>query len=139
MKLSFGGKVLGYAPLGAKSKTVLAERCGCENTWWRTLNEPRKRLIVQVSYGTSDGGRAHCCLYDPRNASFRNLAQGWLECVSPDGKWCAYYNDDWIGPYKRGGERLGTLQIVSIATGQQRALTKRMVRIDGADWRRPVK
>jgi hypothetical protein len=55
--------------------------------------------------------------------------------ISPDGKHIATAEEEWIGEYKRGGQRCGALKIITLATGRRRAITTNLVSITGGFWR----
>ena len=54
--------------------------------------------------------------------------------IRPDGKHIATAEEEWVGRYKRGEERCGALEIVTLATGKRRALTTNLVSITGGFW-----
>lgn len=103
---------------------------------WRRLPERKDQLAVESSETISDGGHYKCHRVDMRTGKYWPIRQGQLIGISPDGRLCAVADRNWVGPYKRGGRRCGPLEIVSLKNGKARAITSRLVSIEGGDWRR---
>jgi ankyrin repeat protein len=64
----------------------------------------------------------------------RLLEDGSLMGIAPDGSQVAVADQAWVGPYKRGGQRVGPLRIVNLVSGRSRAVTDPLTLIRGGDW-----
>ncbi len=106
-----------------------------------TLAPPRgagEALGLTVVWMRSDGGDYACFRLDVARHTATHLRNGPLLAASPNGRRYLSCNYDWVGPYKRGGERLGALVVGPfLSKGRAHRLTASMVSIGGADWRRP--
>lgn len=105
------------------------------HSWLRIPDDPL-HLLVESREGHSDGNHYACHRVDLRNGRFTKVHEGMLFSVSPDGKRCAVHDAEWVGGYKREGQRLGPLKIVDIRTGKSRRITSSLASIAGGDWRR---
>jgi hypothetical protein len=105
-----------------------------QRRWHRIPNS--KWLLVETCQGISDGNHYACHLIDLHNATRRQLYPGRLVGISPDGTRIAAASAEWVGPYKRGGARVGAVKIISLKTGNRRAITSPLVSVAGGDWRK---
>ena len=55
--------------------------------------------------------------------------------TSPDGNSVIVSNDDWVGPYHRGGRRVGLIVRIDLKIGKKRTLVKGLISEGGRDWR----
>ena len=114
-----------------------------EGPTWSTRDEWRRvplsghDLICQSYWGMSDGGHYQCYVVNWFTKLVRYLAPGRCLGVSPDGKSILAADQDWIGPYKRGGRRCGPIKLINIKTGKSRTLTGKLMSVAGGDWRKP--
>jgi len=105
----------------------------CRN-WLRIPGPPDQFLVTYTEYKT-DGGHPSYFWIDLRQRRCRLTHTGRAFCLSPDGSYFATADYQWVGPYKRGGQRVGPLEIVSLKDGKARAVTPRLADISFAEWR----
>lgn len=103
--------------------------------WWHPLPGKPDWLLAETVGGRSDGEHYTCVLADLKQRTWKPLSLGRLVGISPDGKHIATAEEEWIGAYKRGGQRCGALEIITLATGRRRAITTNLVSITGGVWR----
>jgi hypothetical protein len=101
---------------------------------WHRLPQHPDTLILETWRHMSDGPHYGCYRVDARTGNARLLADGGLMGIAPDGSEVAVADQRWVGPYKRGGERVGPLRIVKLASGRSRAVTDPLAVIDGGAW-----
>lgn len=102
--------------------------------WSRLGSVPLSFIVVTRSH-ISDGEHQGCSLVNTQTRAITDLYAGDLIAIAPDGKHCAVAKHDWIGPYKRGGARLGALEIIDLATKKATAITSKLMDISDGDWR----
>nr|WP_309689289.1 hypothetical protein [Armatimonas sp.] len=102
--------------------------------WWHPIPGKPNHCMVETVGDMSDGQHYTCVLVDVKQRTWKPLSWGRLVGISPDGKHIATAEEEWIGRYKRGGERCGALEIITLATGRRRAITTNLVSITGGFW-----
>ena len=109
-------------------------RFNSRHRWWYPIPGRPDLLLAESVGDRSDGQHYTCVLVDIKRRTWKPLSQGRLVGISSDGKHIATAEAEWIGEYKRGGQRCGALEIVTLATGKRRALTTNLVSITGGFW-----
>jgi hypothetical protein len=95
-------------------------------------------FVVATEHHMSDGGHEFCYLVNARTGVFRFLRPGQFFGFSWDGRRFLVADYQWVGPYKRGGERVGALEVVDTFTGRRlHRLSGPLMVIEDAEWRRP--
>jgi hypothetical protein len=103
---------------------------------WRALNAEKTRWAMENFHGVSDGAHYSTFIVDIALRRYHALGEFSLVAVESGGKHLLLAKHKWIGPYKRGGRRCGALEIISLLSGKRKALTTKLVSIEGGDWRR---
>jgi hypothetical protein len=103
------------------------------NTWLRVSGSDE--LVVSTNWGMSDGLHHAAYAIHPVNGTARKLQWGPALTTSPYGQFLLVASHVWVGPYKRGGARVGPLERLDLHTGRRKRLTQGLVKIRGADWR----
>ncbi|WP_309720268.1 hypothetical protein [Armatimonas sp.] len=101
---------------------------------WHPIPGKPDCLLAETMGSRSDGEHYTCVFVDLKRRTWKPLSQGRLVGISPDGKQIATAEEEWIGEYKRGGQRCGALEIITLATGRRRAITTNLVSITGGFW-----
>ncbi len=122
-------------PLGERDWTVGVSLFEPRYRWWHPIPGKSDLLVAETLGSMSDGAHYTCVLVDMKRRTWKPLARGRLVGISPDGKHIATAEEEWIGEYKRGGQRCGALEIITLATGRRRAITTNLVSITGGFWR----
>lgn len=103
-------------------------------TWHRTRTSS-PLLLAQKALIMSDGTHYACYAVNSRTGRYRPLREGQMLGFSTRTGEVAIANDQWVGEYKRGGARVGPIQLVSVKTRKVRTLTHGLTAIAGGDWR----
>ena len=97
---------------------------------------PHSTSVVFESFThVSDGPHYWCDLVDWLKFTTRQISTGMCLGISPDGKSTLIADQNWLGPYKRGGRRCGPIKIFDLKTGKSRKLTGNLMSVEGGDWR----
>jgi Periplasmic component of the Tol biopolymer transport system len=104
---------------------------------WYPLDPIGSLWAMQSLHGMSDGDHYRTYLAHSSTGALRDLGEVSLVAAAPNGKSILVAAREWIGPYKHGGRRCGSLEILSLATGKRKPLTTKLVSIAGGDWRKP--
>lgn len=101
---------------------------------WHPIPGQPGRFLTQTLWHTSGGLYCYDYLVDTAKRTVRLFRVGWFLGFSPDGLSFLLTNDHWVGPYKRGGGRVGPLEIDSTATGKRlRTLTGTLMNFNGVE------
>jgi hypothetical protein len=104
-----------------------------EHAFYR-LPRHRTTLIMETWRWMSDGDHYGCYRVDLRTGKCRLIQNGMLIGIAPDGSQIAVANHEWVGPDKRGGERVGPLQLVTLQSGRTRSISSPLTSLAGGEW-----
>ncbi len=122
-------------PLGEQDWRAGLPQFNARHRWWHLIPGSPDLLLAESVGDMSDGQHYTCVLVDIKQHTWKPLSRGRLVGISPDGKHIATAEAEWIGEYKRGGQRCGALEIITLATGRRRAITTNLVSITGGFWK----
>lgn len=75
---------------------------------WTKFKKDQNQFLLFAHHGMSDGWHALTFSFDPDHSKVESLCMGQYIGPGPNAKMITIYNP-WIGPYKRGGARVGRL------------------------------
>lgn len=104
---------------------------------WHPLPYHPGLYLVATQEHISDGLHFKCHLVDIRRgaARYHYLRSGRFLGFSPEGRQFLVADYQWVGPYKRGGRRVGPLEVVGTLDGRHlRFLTGNLSSVGSADW-----
>jgi hypothetical protein len=145
-------RLLGNVPSEKMYQRLI--RCigeGGREQWQQTLTGPmiddyedlsyhripgeRNRVLVRGRHDMTDGLHFACGIVDLPTGRCQLIQRGTLIGIAPDGSQIAVADHNWVGPYKRGGQRVGPLTLVSLKSGRTRKLTGPLAEIFWGEWR----
>jgi len=91
---------------------------------WHRLPYHPSVMLLQTAEDSSAGGWFTCYLVNINNGKTISLVEnGEVVGISPDGTQAVVTVPEWVGPYHRGGARVGALKILSLISGRTKDVT----------------
>ena len=109
---------------------------GFDDVFWHRLPNSRSHLMLESVHAMSDGSHRSCFIVNMQTSRIKPIGNYEFDGFSKDGRQCLLSGHEWVGEYKRGGQRVGPLEIYTFRTGKTHRITSRLVDIGGADWYR---
>lgn len=101
---------------------------------WHKIPGKKDTLLLEVLRFMSDGTHSQCYQVNLNDGAVRSLGEIEFGGFSRNGREFASSLNKWVGPYKRGGQRLGRLGIMSRTSGEFKRITSTLMDIRGASW-----